>query len=263
MYYIRSVDPDQVAFVAAAMGASFASGVLSTVSGLGGGVAIIALLAIFVPAHQVVVFSAPVLLIGNASRFYLFRRHVDRPLLGWFLVGGIPAAIVGSALLPHIPVRTLEIALATFMLIFVAESLLTRNWRDEPRERPVRRGMAWLVRPATSFAVVGAGAGFLSSTVGASGPFTAPFLATKGLSKQRFVGTISGGTTALNVAKISTFASVGLLGAENIPALVGAGIAIVAGNLVGRRMLDRTSHRTFAILLIIVIAVSAVQLLIG
>jgi uncharacterized membrane protein YfcA len=257
------VDPDQIAFILAAMGASFASGVLSTVSGLGGGVAIIALLAIFVPPHLVVVFSSPVLLVGNTSRFLLFRRHVDRGLLGWFLVGGIPFAVLGSMLLPHIPVRTLEIALAAFMLIFVLESLLTRNWREEERSRPVRQGMAWLVRPATSFALVGAGAGFLSSTVGASGPFTAPFLATKGLSKQRFVGTISGGTTALNVAKISTFASVGLLGVENVPVLMAAALAIVGGNLVGRRLLDRASHRTFAIVLIAVIAVSAVQLLIG
>ncbi len=258
------MDPDQVTFILAAMGASFASGVLSTVSGLGGGVAIIALLAIFVPPHLVVVFSAPVLLVGNSSRFLLFRRHVDRRLLGWFLVGGIPFAVLGSLLLPHIPVRTLEIALAVFMLAFVAESLHTRNWaEDEAGTRPVRRGMAWLVRPEASFAVVGAGAGLLSSTVGASGPFIAPFLATKGLSKQRFVGTISGGTTALNVAKISTFASVGLLGAENVPALVGAALAIVGGNLVGRRMLDRASHRTFAILVITVVAVSAVQLLIG
>jgi uncharacterized membrane protein YfcA len=56
---------------------------------------------------------------------------------------------------------------------------------------------------------------------------------------------------------------VGLLGVENVPVLIAAALAIVGGNLVGRRLLDRASHRTFAIVLIAVIAVSAVQLLIG
>ncbi|MGE5820221.1 MAG: TSUP family transporter, partial [Deltaproteobacteria bacterium] len=46
-------------------------------------------------------------LIGNASRVWFNRHELELPLVGWFAIGGVPAAFIGGLLFASAPLSFL------------------------------------------------------------------------------------------------------------------------------------------------------------
>lgn len=241
---------DLLTLVLAGVGGVFA-GFLTTVAGVGGGLALIAALSGFTPLDpkEVVVLTAPVLLVGNAQRAVAYRRSIDRPVTAWFLVGGVPAAIGGAALLPYLPARAIQIGIALLLLAFVGE-------------RIVRRGTSPAVTVGVRpFAVVGLVTGVLSATVGGSGPFSAPFFSGHGLTRHGFVATNAACNGTQHAVKVATYVATGLLTWRLAPVVAIATAAVVVGNTVGGVVLGRISEEMFVRLLLVALTVAAIRLL--
>lgn len=240
------------AVIGSAAGAAFIAGLMTTVAGVGGGVAMIALLAFFLPAQTVVVLVAPVLFVGNISRFVLFRKYIDGAALRSFLITAIPAALLGGwFLLPHLPSEILQVAVGGFMLLYVLQQVLWSN-----------KTGGWRVS-APAFLGVGAAAGVLSSTVGASAMLIAPFLEARRLDRRSFVGTMAGSTTGLNAAKMTGYMAAGLLTTTHLPEVAAAMVGILLGTYAGRTILNHVSEQAFRTLLLTVVGLSGLRLLLG
>lgn len=237
--------------VLAGVGGVFA-GFLTTVAGVGGGLALIAALSGLTPLDpkEVVVLTAPVLLVGNGQRAVAYRSSIDRPVTGWFLLGGVPAAIGGAAALPYLPARAIQIGIGLLLLAFVAERIVRRGSRPA-----VPMG----VRP---FALVGLATGILSATVGGSGPFSAPFFSGRGLTRHGFVATNAVCNGTQHAVKLVTYAATGLLTWSLAPVAAIATAAIVVGNAAGGVVLGRMREETFVRLLLVALTVAAVRLLV-
>ncbi len=229
------------------------AGFLTTVAGVGGGLTLIAALSGFTPLgpKEVVGLTAPVLLLSNAQRAWLFRGHVERAVAGWFLVGAVPAVIVAAATLPRLPTRAIQIGIALLLLTFVAERLVRRS-------SPPAIGV-----PLRGFAGVGAASGILSATVGGSGPFSAPFFNGYGLARHRFVGTNASVNAVQHLLKTVVFAVVGVLTVPVLPVAALAAATSMVGNWLGESVLDRISERTFVNLLLVALTIAAVRLLVA
>lgn len=227
------------------------AGFLTTVAGVGGGLALIAALSGFTPLgpKEVVALTAPVLLLSNAQRAWLFRGHVVRPVSWWFLAGAVPAVVAAAATLPRLPARAIQVGIALLLLSFVAERIVRRS---SPPAVAV---------PLRGFAGVGAASGILSATVGGSGPFSAPFFTGYGLVRHRFVGTNASVNAVQHLLKTSVFALVGVLTPPLLPVAGLAAVTSMVGNTLGSRVLDRISERTFLNLLLVALTVAAVRLL--
>lgn len=243
---------DVTTLVLAGLGGLFA-GFLTTVAGVGGGLALIAALSGFTPLDpkEVVGLTAPVLLLSNTQRAWLFREHIEERVSVWFLVGAVPAVIVGAATLPRLPARAIQIGIALLLLTFVAERLLRRGARPA------------ISVPLRGFTGVGAVSGLLSATVGGSGPFSAPFFNGYGLARHRFVGTNASVNAVQHLLKTVVFALVGILTVPVLPVAAIAAVTSMLGNTLGGRVLDRISERTFVNLLLVALTIAAVRLLLG
>lgn len=240
-----------IALVALAAAGGMAAGIITCLAGVGGGIVLIVLLSSVLPAPDVVALTAPVFLIGNLDRAWLFRGDVDRSIAPWFAVGAVPAATMGSVVLGDLPASMVQTGIAVVVLTFVTLRLLPRgrNWR--------------VAVPMPAFIAVGALNGGVSAVAGGGGLMTAPFLHAHGLSRGSFVGTDSLFGVIINLIKTLVYLVSGLLVTGDLWISASAALAMAGGNRVGRRLLRTISPRVFERLLLAVLTVAGIRLLVN
>lgn len=231
-----------------------AAGFITTVAGIGGGISLVALLSVVMDPKDVVGLTAPVLMVGNLSRFAMFRDELDRPAAGWVLLGALPAALVGALLLPELPGRAIQVGMGLLLLAFVAVQLVRDRLDRPPRPAPA---------PAPAGLPVGIVLGSMSATVGGAGPIVAPFWHARLLRKGAFAATNAVTNGLVHAVKTVTFVATGLLALGHLGAAAAAAVTVTLGNRLGKAVLGRISEALFVRLLLVAITVAAGRLLLG
>jgi hypothetical protein len=229
--------------------AALAASTLAAVAGFGGAAILLpVLVALFGPRDAIPILTIAQL-VGNGSRVVINRDAVDRRIVGWFALGGIPAALIGGFLFAAAPLDALTRLIGAFLLASVA-------WRHI-RPRP-----SGALGPRT-FTVIGAFFAFASALVGSIGPLMAPFFRAAGLVKSAYIGTEAAATVVMHVAKLVAYGTAALLTA----ATVGIGLvmapAMIVGSLIGKRILDRLPERVFVAIIEVVLVVAGLVFLVG
>lgn len=238
--------PAEISSLTAAflIAASFFTSALTAALGLGGGVALIALMANLMPISALVPVHGVVQLGSNAGRAIVQFRHVDWTILMWFTLGAVAGAALGGSIAVTLPAPVLRLGIALFVLWII--------WGRVPKfHKAPKRVMA-----ATGFAATA-----LSMFFGAAGPIGGAVLSTLGLSRHSFVATQAVTALVMHALKILVF---GLLGFAFAPwltlivAMVGSGFI---GTLAGSRLLGRMKEETFRLGFKIVMTLLALNLL--
>ena len=229
--------------------AALAASTLAAVAGFGGAAILLpVLVALFGPRDAIPILTIAQL-VGNGSRVVINRDAVDRRIVGWFALGGIPAALIGGFLFAAAPLDALTRLIGAFLLASVA-------WRHI-RPRP-----SGALGPRT-FTVIGAFFAFASALVGSIGPLMAPFFLAAGLVKSAYIGTEAAATVVMHVAKLVAYGTAALLTA----ATVGIGLvmapATIVGSLIGKRIVDRLPERVFVTIIEVVLIVAGLVFLFG
>lgn len=208
--------------------ASLVTSAVSAAFGLGGGVMLIAVMALVMPVAALVPVHGVVQLGSNAGRALVLIAHVNWPAALWFALGAAAGSGMGGWLAVSLPAAAVRIGLGLFVLWMV--------WAPPPRfARAPKRAMA--------------GAGFVAAALGmvfgATGPIGGAVLAALGLPRQSFVASQAVTALTMHVFKIAVF---GLLGfafapwAGLIAAMIVAGFA---GTLLGTRILAGMPEAAF------------------
>ena len=227
---INSFLPDGLPLWAAiaAIFASFFTAALTAAFGLGGGLALLAVMSAVFPAPAVVPIHGVAQLGSNAGRFFLQRKDVVWPIVLWFTAGGILGAGLGGRIAVEMPVWALRAGVGAFILLTV--------WGPHPRS---------FSPGVTTFFSTGAIGAFLTMFFGATGPIAATMLAAAKLGRLNLVATHAACMSAQHGLKIVAF---GLLGfayshwAILIATLLASGLA---GTALGTRFLRRMPEKTF------------------
>jgi hypothetical protein len=219
--------------IAAAVVAAFLTAILSSVAGFGGATLLLPVfVALFGPRDAVAVLTVSQL-VSNGSRAWFNREQVVRPVVGWFALGAIPAAVVGGLLFASAPLAALSRIIGFVLLGLVL-------WR---RFRP-----AGLSPSLRAFAGVGAVSGFGSALVGSLGPLTAPFFLAYGLTKRAYIGTEAASATVMHITKLIVYGGASVLAPASVAIGLSLAPATLAGTWAGTRLLDRMPARVFLIL---------------
>lgn len=197
--------------------------------GLGGGVALLALMGTGMPVASVLPVHAIVQLGSNMGRTIIQFKYIVWPLVLWFLLGSIFGVAMGGPVVMHIPDTFAKLLLAAFILwsVFGAK-----------------------IKPASSvsriyFILGGALTSFASMIVGAAGPMVAALIASKGYTKQALVATHSVCMVFQHGLKILVFGALGFAFAQWVPMLVAMIASGLAGTYVGTRLLDDLPESIF------------------
>ena len=215
--------------------AALVASTLAAITGFGGAAVLLPVLVIAFGVREAIPILTVAQLVGNASRVWFNRRELDYRVVGWFALGGVPFGLVGGLLFARAPLSGLTRLLGLFLLLVV----LWRRLRPQRTFRP----------PLKAFAVIGAGASFLSALLGSVGPLMAPFFLAYGLLKAAYIGTEAFSTVVMHVAKLVAYRGAAVLPTASIVTGLAIGPIMILGSWLGKRIVDRLPERVFVLLI--------------
>lgn len=230
--------------------AAVLTSILSAVAGLGGGVILLLVIAQFVAPTVAIPIQGAIQLVSNGSRAALLRADISWPVVGWYAIALLPASFLGVAVATSLPEDAIRLVLAAFVLVLAWRPQLLKPAGAAARMPSDSRGM---------LVGVGAASGFLNATVGASGPFTSPFLKAVTLSHKAFVASAAASQVLAHLAKLLAFSADGWSIADHWD-VIGVGIGgVIVGSWIGTRLLDRVSDAGLDTLFKIVLTALALR----
>lgn len=227
--------------------AAFAASTISGFMGMGGGITLIGVMSIVLPAAPVVPIHGLVQLASNLTRTLVFFKHVRWKV---FAIYAVPVALgmAGAAMVwSGDKLAYFKPGIGVFILAFL-------YWR---RHKPTLRNL-----PLWTYAPLGLVSGFIAIFVGATGPFIAPFFLRDDFKKEQVIATKAVCQAWGHLMKIPAFllldfdylAHVGLIGA-----LV---VCVILGTLTGKWILGKMSPKAFVLAYEIVLGSIALLLII-
>lgn len=222
---------------------ALASMITATI-GAGGGVLLLALMALWLPPAAIIPVHGLIQLGSNGGRAALTWRKVDWSVIAAFAPGVVVGAGIGAWLLVALPAAVWQLTIGLFVLYLCWGPAL-------PRQA--------LGRPGTF--VASAVTSFISLFVGATGPLVAAFI--KQMHQDRFV-TVATFATAMvlqHAPKALVFGLAGFVFHDWILFVTAMIVCGFAGTWIGLHLLHRLSDRRFATVFNWVLTLLALRLL--
>lgn len=223
---------------------SFLTSAVSAAFGLGGGAALLAVMASLMPAIAIIPTHAVVQVGSNFFRAAMMWRHIVFTWMPPFVVGTVIGAAVGGHVVFALPKYVLQAIIGLFVLYAV--------WGPEVRAtRPSR----------TTFGIVGALASFATMFAGATGPLIAPFVKASAGERHNVVATHAAFMSWQHGVKILTFGFLGFAFWPYVPLLIGMIAFGIVGTWSGRFLLNWMAEGVFRTGFNLVLTALALRLL--
>lgn len=223
---------------------SFFASLITATFTLGGGVLMLAVLALVFPPAIVVPLHGAVQVGSNAGRAYMLRRFIAWKNVRWLALGAFLGTLIGAPVAAYLPAEIFQIVIALFIIV--------TTWLPNPRvtdHSPMAQVIGGTIISA------------LGMLVGATGPLVALFL--RGIKdRQVLVGTHAAIMTIQNTFKIGGFVVLGFAFSAYLPLVIGMVLCGFAGTAVGGGFLTKISERAFRLGFRIMLTLMAVYLLV-
>ncbi|MAS13784.1 MAG: hypothetical protein CMH69_10800 [Nitratireductor sp.] len=209
--------------------ASFFTSALTAAFGVGGGVAMLALLGLFIPVAALIPVHGAVQLGSNTGRAWHQRAHIRFSIATPFIFGSLIGAAVGAYFVVQLPDALLKLVLGVFVIAV--------TWTKIP-------GAAQL-----SHAGLAAGSAVLALAtmfVGATGPLLSAFFAQIiPDDRKALIATHAAGMTVQHALKVITFALAGFAFWRWLPFIALMIASGYLGTIYGTRLLEKLPEKTF------------------
>ena len=224
--------PDGLGYAPAALliVASFFTSALTAAFGIGGGLAMLALMGLFVPVAALIPVHGAVQLGSNTGRAWKQRASIRWDVGAPFVAGSILGAIVGAFVVVQLPDAVMKLVLGFFIIAI--------TWTKIP-------GMDRLGR--AGIAIGSAVLSVLSMLFGATGPLLAAFFGQIFAGDRKaLVATHAAGMTVQHLLKIVVFGLAGFAFASWLPLVAAMIVSGYLGTVYGTRLLERLPEKSFA-----------------
>lgn len=208
--------------------AAFVTAAVSGVLGMAGGLLLLGVLLLVLPATVAFVVHGLLQLVSNGWRAVLQRKHLQWAVVGWYSLGALAAALLVT-LIRYTPDKAL-----TYLLLGLVPMLV---WLPKDRlrldaARPAHAVLAGLLVTAVNL------------TAGVAGPLLDVFFVRTSLGRHAVVATKAGTQVLSHLAKVLVY---GGAAGQGIPWLVVAAAVPLSmlGTLLGSRLLDRMTDASF------------------
>lgn len=226
-----------VLLAVATMLTSFISGVM----GIGGGVMLLGVMAVLLPAAVLIPLHGVVQFASNGFRSLLLVSHIQKSVLLPFVLGSAVGSVFSGSLVIQLPAWAIQFGIAGFIILAVLGKVN--------------------VGGAGSAAVAGVISGFLTMLFGATGPFVGGFVRNLNLPRLQHVSTMASMMALQHAIKLSVFGVLGFAFGRYI-GLLGLLIGCsMAGTAVGRVVLLSVNEKLFRKLLNLILIILAVRLI--
>ncbi len=223
---------------------------LCTSLGLGTALFLIPVVALYFDPKETIGIVTIYGILLNINKMFFFRRHIRVNIGIKVIVYSVPGAILGSFALTFIPADIFKKMLAAIILFY----LICEVCKLAPKAKDHEKAAV----PIFGFLY-----GFLSGLVGTGRIIKGPLFTSLGLLKGAFIGTYAFTSFFVNVPKLITYYSTGIIDSSSfqrsIPFLFISIIATYTGSL----FVEKIRSDVFYYILIVSFAASALMLFFG
>ncbi len=202
------------------------------------------------PAKQSVGALLPMLIVGDIFAIAYYRRHAEWRRVLELIPSVVAGMILGAIVLNRLDSQQLKPFLGALIICLLLLELLRRRmgWTNVPHK-------VWFV------IIMGALAGFTTTVGNVAGPVMNIYLISKGLLKERFMGTIAWYFFIINCAKVPIFIFLDMIDHQTLTFDMIMIPGIVVGAVAGRFVLAGMRAEMFKLLVLVLAAVAALRLL--
>ncbi len=209
--------------------ASFFTSALTAAFGVGGGVAMLALLGLFIPVAALIPVHGAVQLGSNTGRAWHQRADIRFQIAVPFLLGSLVGAVAGAFVVVQLPDAVMKLVLGTFLIVVI--------WSKMPGVQ--RLGQAGLAMGSAVLALA-------TMFVGATGPLLSVFFAQiLPDDRKALVATHAAGMTVQHALKVLVFGFAGFAFWQWLPLVVAMILSGYAGTINGTKLLHRMPEESF------------------
>ena len=228
--------------------ASFIAWFISSLAGGGSPFIIVPMVNFLMDSQAVPPVVTTGMLLGNLQRTFMFWQEIDWELTWWYLPGAISGAILGAFVYTQTQLQWLQILLG----LFLVSSVFSFGMGKKEKSFQVP---GWFFLP-TGFIYA-----FLSGLIGSLGPVLNPFYLNYGLVKERMIATKSAHVVVVHIAKIFTYATLGVLTKSYLWYGLVIGITAIPANWLGQKVLKNISDEQFRQFVIALVTISGLLIL--
>lgn len=225
---------------------SWVAASISGAAGFGGALILLPLLTNVVGVKAAVPMLTIAQLFGNISRVWFGRSEIRWKPVGYFVLGAIPASVLGSRVFVDLPREHITTGIGVLLVLIVI----------------MRRLKITKVELSDKWLLPGGGiVGFLSAVVGSAGPLGAALFLGLNLPAIAYVASEAVTAVAMHLTKIIVYQKYQLIGLQEMGFGIFLGIAMILGSWTGKRVIERLPREKFILLVEILLVISAVQLI--
>lgn len=240
--------------------AAFLVGLAKTAIG-GLGTISVALYAAVIPTRESTAALLLTLIVGDLVAVFAYRRACDWLLIRHLLPGVLPGLLLGTAVLAVVDDVILRRGIGALLLgLLLLQLWLRHGDRERDGDGPTGQPPEQWGHPARLG--TGVGAGFVTMVANAAGAVMTLYLLGQRVDKLRFLGTSAWFFLCINLAKLPFSISLGLIHGSMLSATLLLSPLVVAGGVLGMRLVRQLQQRTFEVAVLVASAISAGALLI-
>ncbi len=236
---------------------AFVTSTISAILGMGGGIILLAIMAIMLPnGYLAIALHGVIQLVSNTTRSFAYRESINWKLIREFLIGAVIGLLASSLIIlglmqafqistaSDIKVDFLKPAIGVFVLWFLYGKRITPH-------------------SGKKFTKVGLMSGFATVFVGATGPLIAPYFLEYGLKKKEIIANKAVCQAISHIGKMPIFIFLFHLNYfEHSTVLLPLLIAVIVGTYFGKHILSFIPEHIFKILFKIALTLMATKLII-
>lgn len=232
---------------------------ISAVIGMGGGIILLAIMAIIIPeGYMVIALHGAIQIFSNGTRTFIFRNHLKKQLLWEFFQGAIIGLSISGvtifAITQYYDVSSASQIKFEFLKPIIGIYIIWNLYLKGPKKKKKNK----------LFRIVGLIGGISSVFIGAAGPLIAPFFLKDSLHKKNIIANKAACQLISHFGKIPIFIylfDVNYVNEYNV--LIPLVISVYIGTNIGKKLLEFIPEKIFKIVFKICLTIISIRLIIG
>ncbi|MFL0802038.1 MAG: sulfite exporter TauE/SafE family protein [Agarilytica sp.] len=222
-----------------------ATSMFAGITGLGGGMLLLASLPMFLPVHAIIPVHGVAQLASNLSRSILAIRHLAWQFLPAFLLGSLVGILLAWQVLAYIDAQWLPLCIGGYILCHVWWPAFKRT-----------------MSKYENFFIIGVVQTGLNPIVGATGPLTTTLVMARLKSREAIVSTNAILMSFSHISKIALFTLVGFEYRQYWLEVLILCLAAIAGSYLGTLVRRRIDGERFIVMLKVLLTLLAARMII-